>query len=88
MLNVISFGKRYLLACFVYVGLGLIIGGTIPTEPVLATAENPCSDGQQDCHGTCISSSEICCDDGTHGASNKCGCMSCSGGALTVICGD
>lgn len=36
-----------------------------------------CPEGQQCCGGECISADEICCEDGTHGNAETCGCLCC-----------
>ncbi len=66
--NVVSFGKRYLMASLLYVGLGLIVGSTIPyaasgdDEPMPPCEETSCPDGQWCCNNTCISIDWDCCD--------------------------
>jgi hypothetical protein len=73
MWKVVSFGRRYLLASFIYVGLGLILGNTIPASPVVANIQNPCPAGM------------VCCDDNTSGTAATCACCSASEGQPTTI---
>jgi hypothetical protein len=72
MLSAISFGRRYLLASFIYVGLALILGNAIPATPIAAD-ESACPEGM------------VCCDDNTSGSAATCACCSASDGQPTTI---
>lgn len=92
-LAVVSMGRRYLFSSFVYIGLALIMMSAIH-EPQVAfgdcDAKNPCGAGEICCQGTCISDTNICCDDGTYGPSDTCtcctGCTEACSSPSTIAC--
>ncbi len=90
---VVSFGKRYLLASLIYIGLALGLVCSLPTSmmPVSTAsgtecdAENPCTEGYYCCDGYCIPDDFLCCDDGTYGPDYMCCCCG-DEGSTTAAC--
>lgn len=84
-----SMGERYLLSSAVYLGLGLILTGSLPDRSAIAQTGCDgvtCPDGQQCCGGQCIASDYVCCQDGTSGPSDSCICCTgCDGSLCTNV---
>jgi hypothetical protein len=72
LLKLFSFGEKYFLASFIYIGLGLVVSNLLPpNKPLQASGsgcpEVVCPPGNICCQGNCIPDSYVCCDDGSSG---------------------
>ena len=100
----LTLGNQYVAATMLYLGLAVLLGGSTLLDHPQALASctgcytvGPegqlvpgCPDGQFCCNGTCISSVNICCEDGTYGPANSCECLCCEDcgpyNLVTIVC--
>ncbi|QDU37415.1 hypothetical protein Mal4_17270 [Maioricimonas rarisocia] len=91
ILRTASFRGRYYTAALFYIGLSLVLMGTVtaPGTGLASPSESGCGPGETECQGNCIPEDYLCCDDGSYGPAENCGCCteceSC-GGSSTYMC--